>query len=310
MSVKYIEENYENYGRCLTISNGRLVVKVTLDVGPRIIYASLDGDANIFFNDLARAEKRENIDAVYSKEDVWYIYGGTRLWFSPEEFPTSYYPDNDKVEYKIENGKVTFTPPVQRATNMQQIFTLAMDDEKPMVKVDYTAKNMGNENRRYSLWAMSVCDKNGIALIPQPKDETGLLANRVLAIWPYTDMADERIIWGKDYISVKECSDENVSNLKLGINNTFGRLGFMHGKTFFKVSYTPDHENGEYPDYGVSCEVFTCKNFLEAETLSPIFDYAPGDEHTHTETWEFCAIDGIPEYTAENMQAVGDKYLK
>lgn len=312
MSIKFIEENYENYGNCLTISNGRLVLKVTLDVGPRIIYASLDGDANIFFNDLPREEKRSGADmeSVYDKGDEWNIYGGTRLWFSPEELPLTYYPDNDKVEYTVNGNSVTFIPPVQKVTAMQQKITVTMDENTPDVKVDYYAENKGTKPCKYALWALSVCDRDGMAIVPQPADKTGLLANRVVAVWDYTDMSDERLMWGKDYIAIKQLSGDEIKPLKIGINNTAGKVGFVHGSTLFIKTYTPDHKNGEYPDYGVSTELYTCKKFLEAETLGQLYVYNPGDAHTHTENWSFVGGVKMPALEQNAVSEFAAKYLK
>ncbi|MBE6689250.1 MAG: hypothetical protein E7588_08270 [Ruminococcaceae bacterium] len=312
MSIKIFEENYENYGKCLTISNERLVMKVTLEVGPRIIYTSLDGDSNIFFNDLPRAEKREGADMekVYDKGDVWYIYGGTRLWFSPEEMPLTYYPDNDKVDYTVNGNTVTFTPPVQKVTMMQQTISVTMDDTLPNVKIDYTAQNKGTKPCKYSLWAMSVCDKGGMAIIPQPADKTGLLANRVISVWEYTDMADKRLSWGSDYIAVKQLDEEGISPLKIGVNNTAGKIGFVHGSTLLINSYTPDHKSGEYPDYGVSTEIYTCKKFMEVETLGQLYTYAPGDIHTHTENWSFVGGVTQPAMDKDEIKSFADKYLR
>lgn len=312
MSVKIYQEPFENFGNCLTIANQRLVIKVTLDVGPRIIYASLDGDSNIFHTDINRAKtvQGEEIEKVYGKGAVWNIYGGTRLWFSPEEMPLTYYPDNDKVEYKVQDNSVTFIPPVQKVTNMQQSITLTMDNDLPKVKVDYTAQNKGVSPCKYALWAMSVCDTKGIAIVPQPADKTGLLANRVISVWEYTDMSDKRLLWGKDYIALEQLDREGISNIKIGINNTSGKLGFVHGSTLFIKTYTPDHQNQNYPDYGVSTELYTCQSFLEAETIGPLHEYAPGDVHTHTENWEFVGGVTVPRLDHDQIQDFGDKYLK
>ncbi len=284
-------------------------MKVTLDVGPRIIYAALDGGENIFFNDIQRLHQRSGdfMESAFDKGDVWYIYGGTRLWFSPENAPLSYYPDNSKVDYKVDKNSVTFTPKVQKVTCMQQSITLCMDDKLPKVKVDYSALNKGEETRKYALWALSVC-KGGIAIIPQPKDKTGLLANRVISLWEYTDMADERLLWGKDYIAVNY-KNGDISPLKIGINNTSGKLGFIHGSTLFIKRYSPDHQTLEYPDYGVSSEIYTCKDFTEVETLSALNEYKPAQSHTHTEEWEFIGIDSIPEFKNDSIKAFADKYI-
>ena len=40
-------------------------------------------------------------DEYYYESATWYIYGGHRLWLTPESSPETYYPDNDKVKYEI-----------------------------------------------------------------------------------------------------------------------------------------------------------------------------------------------------------------
>ena len=77
-----IIESYENYGRCVKISNRIIEAYVTIDVGPRIIrFAHCNGD-NIFYNDIERKSNRsgEKYDEYYYESATWYIYGGHRLW--------------------------------------------------------------------------------------------------------------------------------------------------------------------------------------------------------------------------------------
>ena len=117
MAIVVREENFENFGKCLYIANEKQEMRVTVDIGPRIISYNLIGKKNIMFNDLERASMRDNDEykAVYGSDKAWYIYGGHRFWVSPEKFPVTYYPDNDPVEY-TRNGNVftfqhSFSPP-------------------------------------------------------------------------------------------------------------------------------------------------------------------------------------------------------
>ena len=94
------EIQYENYGRCLEIKNNKVRLVVTLDFGPRIIrYSFIDGE-NILFEDRERVFKELNpqMEEVYGKGKPWIIYGGHRLWKSPENMPETYYPDNNPVD--------------------------------------------------------------------------------------------------------------------------------------------------------------------------------------------------------------------
>ena len=115
MAFTVREEQYENYGKVLYIANEKQEMRVTLDVGPRVISYNLIGHKNMFCNDLIRQSSmtdKEFCD-IYGKDKAWYIYGGHRFWISPEDYGT-YYPDNDPVSYTRNGNVFLFTPPVQK----------------------------------------------------------------------------------------------------------------------------------------------------------------------------------------------------
>ena len=53
-------------------------------------------------------------------------------------------------------------------------------------------------------------------------------------------------------------------------------------------------KGAEYPDYGCSNEFYTCPDFLEVETLSPLYTLKPGEACEHVEEWEL-----IPEKSTD-----------
>ena len=112
--VSYQEISYKNYGKCLEISNGAIDLLVTLDVGPRIIRFGFCGKENMLFEDIDREQNynKEDMRAIYGQDKTWYLYGGHRLWISPE-YADTYYPDNTPIAYeKIKNGAVFVRLPV------------------------------------------------------------------------------------------------------------------------------------------------------------------------------------------------------
>lgn len=87
------EVEYKNYGKCIEIANGIVDLLITTEVGPRIIRYGFVGEHNEFCDD---APLTFDVDG----ED-WRLMGGHRFWISPEEYPRTYIPDNDPIEYKI-----------------------------------------------------------------------------------------------------------------------------------------------------------------------------------------------------------------
>ena len=76
MDLKEID--FENYGKCVQLSNGVIDLVVTIDCGPRIVRFGFIGNENILYNDLDRKFKVQNefMDDYYSEGAACYFYGG------------------------------------------------------------------------------------------------------------------------------------------------------------------------------------------------------------------------------------------
>ena len=303
ISIK--ETTYGNFGKCLAISNDAMEVYVTIDIGPRIIKCNLKGTENLMFEDIER-KKTTDVSSVFGEGKEWNIYGGHRMWLSPEKFPETYYPDCEKVVYSTNATGATFEAPIQAVTGLQFTMNITMDEKEPKFTATHYVKNTKNEPIKGAMWCLSVMGQGGAVVVPQPTENTGLLANRILAVWPYTNMTDERIFWGKNYIALRQ-KPEIADSIKYGINNTAGKIAYInHGQALVK-SYTPNHPNGEYPDFGVSCEVYACELFTEAETLSELKTIAKGESIVHAETWTLTDGIEIGEFTNETLAALAEK---
>ncbi len=301
MALIVREEQYENYGKVLYIANGKQEMRVTLDLGPRVISYNLIGYKNMFCNDLIRESNmtdKEFCD-IYGNDKVWYLYGGHRFWISPEDYST-YYPDNDTVEY-VQNGNVfTFTPPVQEVRGWLCQLEITFDENDSKATVRHILTNKSNVEKAGSIWALSVTAAGGRAIMEQSKIETNFLPNRTFVMWDYTNPSDKRFYVDKNYYALQQ--DVNCDGpFKLGVNNTKGSIITVNNNCIFKKTY--NHILGaEYPDGGCSTELYTCHFMLEVETLSPLYTLKPGECAEHTENWEL-----IPEKSTNLDKVV--KYL-
>jgi len=289
MKLLFREENYENYGKCIVLSNGTVEIYVSLDIGPRVLRYGFIGGENVFFNDL----KREvvNNDLSINKtfgQPGWNIYGGHRLWTSPEYMPETYYPDCYPVEFiKTEQGGIfnqVEQLPFKKKCSIE--FVLGEDTN---ITVIHRVTNTGTTQSEYAIWALSVLAPGGTEIIPMPRRKTGYLANRVISVWDYVDMSDDRVYWGKDYITLKQ-DPAAESSFKFGINNDVAVSGYFNKGLCF-IKHYDHHENGVYPDYGVSYETYTNAKFLEAETLGELKKVAPGETISHNEYWSLVKTD-------------------
>lgn len=285
VTIKEIQ-SFENYGRCVEISNGKITALVTVDVGPRIISFSRTGGANIMFMDLSRkaVNRGSDFDSYYYKGAEFNNYGGHRLWISPESCPETYYPDNDPVNYKITETGAVFTPQAQKQNGVAHVLELSMDEASPDMKLIHRVTNIGDAEKEFALWDLTVLRAGGTEIIPLNTHDTGLLANRNVSIWPYADLRDDRFYFGHKYATLKQDPEAKVP-FKIGFDNQKSTGYYVILDTVFKKMYDQNHPDGVYPDNGMSFETYTANLFLELETLGELKKVAAGDTSEHIEYW-------------------------
>ncbi|HHU78641.1 MAG: hypothetical protein ACOX27_01330 [Caldicoprobacterales bacterium] len=290
--IRIKEIEYGSFGKCVEISNGNADIVVTVDVGPRIIRFGLTGRENEFCDD--------GSFSVPVGNEEWHILGGHRLWHSPEAMPRSYSPDNKPVHYeKIENG-IRVTQETEPWVQIKKQMDITMAGCCNKVQIIHRLTNENAWPIEVSAWAITVMAAGGLQVVPQPSRDTGLLANRLLSLWPYTKMNDHRVYWGDRYITLKQDPDTDTP-FKFGIPNEGGWAAyFNHGNLFIKRFR---HVMGAvYPDYGVSYETYTNDYMMEMESLSPLTRLEPGDTINHLEEWEL--IENVSRPAADNEEDI------
>ncbi|MGN1058852.1 MAG: hypothetical protein ACI4QW_00350 [Clostridia bacterium] len=301
------EIEYASYGKCLEIENGLVRLIVTLDVGPRIIHFSLSGGKNIMFEDNERVFFKQ--DAALAEkfgDSTWFTYGGHRLWTSPEAFPRTYYPDNEPVACSLTEQGAIFTPPMQKWNQYTCALEIAMADNTPDVTVIHRVTNHAAWDVTLAPWGITVLASGGTEIIPQPTRDTGLLSNRLVALWPYAKMNDPRVTWGDRYITLRQDGVAD-KNCKLGITSQHGyAMYFKHGDLFIK-RFTPVVD-GSYPDGGMSFETYTNRLFLEMESLGELRTLAPEETAEHTERWSLYR-EALPNPSEDAIDQVVKKYV-
>lgn len=276
MSVKISEKTYKNYGNCVFMENGRVTLGVTVDVGPRIIYFSLEGRENVMFEDVNRTFF---LDTEYGK---WINYGGHRLWFSPELVPETYLPDNSKVEYEINGNTVTFTPP---KTAFDKIFRIAvtMSEDEPKVEVEQSIENASDKPLDFAAWSITGLRPGGVSKIPMVTRKSGYLPNRVISLWDYTELDDSRFRLTATEARLRQ-DNFKKNAFKVGFNVEEGFSCYAVAEQIF-VKCFPEYRDVKYPDYSCNYETYTNDRFLECEVLSEMRTYAPGEKAVVNETW-------------------------
>jgi len=273
--------SYAGWPNCYRLTNGRIELIATSDVGPRIVRLGFVGGENLF------SGLEEQFGLVGGEE--WQLYGGHRFWHSPEARPRSYYPDNSPIQVESEEGNtLRLIQPTEPTTGMQKTLEVKLTEDH--VEVAHTLNNEGLWPVEVAPWALSVMAVNSVAIIPQPQgDPQALLPNRTLMLWPYTDMTDPRVHWGRKFILLRQ--DPAIEQpIKLGLSADDGWCACLVGETLFLKCFDV-FVDAIYPDNGCTVESYTNDCFLELETLGPLAYLEPGESTTHVEHWYL--FDGV-----------------
>jgi len=263
---------YSGY-ECCALENDTLQLLVTRSVGPRIISFGFKNGDNLF------AELPDVVTEL-PNGDMFHFYGGHRLWQAPEDFNTTYIPDDDPVEIvSIENGLSTTQKTLP--TGLQKSMEIILSG-KSQVIITHRVTNLGSSNITCAPWAITQFKTGGAAILPQSKSDAGVLPNRSLALWSYTDMSNKNVLWGREYILV---SAQMASPFKVGFSNPRGWLAYWLNGTLF-VKHANYKAQVEYYDFGSSSECYCNDQFLELETLAPITSIPPNETVSHVETWD------------------------
>ncbi len=267
---------YEGWQDCVRLSNDQIELIITTAIGPRVIHCGFIGGQNLF----GVMEDTKGLTGG----DEWRLYGGHRLWHSPEEKPRSYYPDNAPVGVAEIDGAIRLTQAIEPSTLVQKEMEISLLGSGNGARVVHRITNLGLWAIELAPWALTVMARGGEAIVPQPQGEfDSLLPNRRLTLWPYTNMSDPRLTWGEKYIRMRQ--DAGMERrCKFGLSAEDGWLAYvLHGEMFVKRFEYDLY--AEYPDWGCAIELFTNDQILEVETLGPLTILEPGDTVEHEERW-------------------------
>ena len=282
---------YKNFGECLFLSDDHVTLGVTLEVGPRIIYLAAKDGENLFFEDTQGELTMDGpeMQEAFGPESVFKLYGGHRLWVSPESI-FSYYPDNEPVTLTENGNTFRFSAPVQRVTGLQCEMEVVFK-EGGHITVNHYITNRSQKEQTLALWALTVTDKRGRSFLKWNSHKTGFLSNRIISLWDYTDITDPRALFGRDWFELRQDPGIDCA-FKMGADIRSGFVVLLNKNTAFIKRFAYEND-AIYPDGGCNYETYTNAHMMEIETLSPLRALAPGQTASHTEHWQ--VIPNVPQ---------------
>jgi hypothetical protein len=250
----------------------------TLATAPRIVRFQPQGKANLFAH--------LPPDPMPTPYGDFFLHGGHRLWHAPEATPRAYIPDNEGAEISRFPDGLRLSQPAEPWTQIAKSIEIRLNPQRPQVTIQHELRNDGPWAVELAPWALTMFRLGGTAVFPQPTapvDPAGLLPNRRLALWPYSQINDPRLRLRDDYILLY--ARPNLPAFKIGYLNTAGWQAYYLDEILFVKRFDPQ-PSAPFPDGGCNTESYCNHQFIELESLGPLRPLPPGGTATHTEIWE------------------------
>ncbi len=271
------------------------------EAGPRIVHLSLLGPGGEAGENLMAEIPDVGIPTPYG---TFRLFGGHRLWHSPEGMPRSYVPDNEGCGVERGENRVLLRGCVETPTGVQKSIEVAVAADRPAVMLTHTLKNCGLWAIDLAPWALTQLRLGGIAIFPQTVgklDGPGLLPNRNLVLWPYTRLGDPRLSLNDDLAFITAAPDSHA--VKIGYLNRAGWAAYLVGGVLFVKRWAPEPA-AQHVDFGCNCESYCNHQFIEVETVGPLVRLEPEQSVTHVEEWSLYRMDGVPATVEGAREAV------
>jgi len=184
---------------------------------------------------------------------------------------------------------------VDEPTGIRKSIIIQVAESDTKVTVTHTLKNTGGQSFTLAPWGITQLRPGGTAVIPQQTvaaDPHGLLPNRNIVLWTYTDLASGLVELKNKGLYVHARVKEGA--LKIDSSNPVGWIGYdLEGMLFVKrAAYV---EGGNYLDEGASSQIYTNQDSIELETVAPVVELSAGESTSHQEIWEVYQAGSWPE---------------
>lgn len=207
----------------------------------------------------------------------YYLHGGHRLWTAPED--PFYTCPEDGLDVVQDGNKVILKSPVDQS-GLEKEITIQLDEN--CVQLEHRVTWHGEKPIELAPWAITQLRLGGMTILPLSNTD-GLLPNRNLVLWPYTQLQDERLELHDDLILLHGLSKAEAC--KIGNRNIHSWIACAMGNVLFTKRFEAV-ASGIYPDMDCNVEAYVKDSCIELETLGPLKILHQGDTVTHAETWQ------------------------
>jgi hypothetical protein len=226
-------------------------------------------------------------------EGRYNLWGGHRVWVSPELMETTYARENPLIKVEKSAQNLTLKENGLAPQFIYKEMRVQMDPAQAKIHLVESVRNDSVNAITLAPWGLSMMAIGGTAILPLKAGKTeGLLPDRSLALWPYTSFQDPRLKLTDEVIYVN--IDKTDQAFKIGMRSTAGWMAYLLQGVAFVLRTYPNL-TAVYPDFGCNAEMYTNGKFIELEVLGGLEKLDPGRWAALEEDWEIFPFAGTPE---------------
>lgn len=288
---------YNGWKNSIDISNATTRVVVVPAIG-RIMYYGFKGGENLLWNNIQFRAVTLPKDEPYRQNGniTWANFGGDKVWPTEQSdfpkinghgWPPDHWFDGQAQTYELHEDGVTITSPVSNYCGARCIREIRLAEEGSHLTINQTiekVKTAGNpsvEPVKYTIW--------NVTQIVNPEQT-------LFNLNPNSHLDNGYYLWSssaarnfKVYGNVGVFTPDVMGgNQKAGADSDDWLAGII-GQTvigeFFELVPGVD-----YPDDGLSAEVYTSSDYTELELLSPHTALGIGEAINHTIHWDLFSL--------------------
>ncbi len=281
MSIEIKQINLKYYGKCVSINNGTVKVIVSVDVGPKIIFWGYTNGENMLYIPYNILEYDEHISQKIPPDIFFKRYGHEIMLEYENSNPVVL--SSGTTIYSILQDGVVFScssPKLGISTNLEII----IQDSSNSIMIVHSIENINEKAQSFSICSSTFVTQDGTLIVPQNVEDLGNSPNRVLALWKKSNINDSRLYVTNEYLRFNNLSTDNLSVLKLGINNRQAWSTYTKdGITFLK--HYLHNKKAKYLNFDSSFIIDSKKALLSLKVLSPIYNVQKNEIAKMAEYW-------------------------
>jgi len=317
--VRVEKINYHGWQESYKISNEQVEVVIVPAIG-RIMYFGFNNSENILWNNpifYGRILPKGN-PLTKDGKIIWANFGGDKIWPTQEDQwqdingrswpPDHWFDGGEHTAEQIEDG-IRITSPVSEYCGARSIREIILAGDGAELTIKQTiekvqqADNSAVEPINYTIWNITQIRSPLMALMNLNPNRR--LSKRYKLFRPNT--AENFSVEGDIGILLPDRSKKQ----KVGADSDYWLAAIIDNLVFGE--FFRFQQGKDYPDGGMSAEVYTEPDYTEIELLSPLKQLAIGEMMHFTITWRLHRLHADAETDKQKREAAIewlDKYAE